>query len=113
MEVGGWRFEVGGWRFEVGPLEVPCRNTVCTITRYGPDESTGAVGWSKDVTPAEAANFPSWARLSRSPPLARRCGGKGSLVDLLDMGLNAIPFVGVAKNTAEIVRGRDFVRDKA
>jgi hypothetical protein len=38
---------------------------------------------------------------------------KGFLGGLLDTGLNAIPFLGAAKNTVEIVRGRDFIRDKS
>jgi hypothetical protein len=37
---------------------------------------------------------------------------KGFFGGLLDTGLNAIPFVGAAKNAAEIVRGRDFIRDR-
>jgi hypothetical protein len=37
---------------------------------------------------------------------------KGVLGGTLDTVLNAIPFVGAAKNTAEVVRGRDFIRDR-
>jgi hypothetical protein len=37
---------------------------------------------------------------------------KGFFGGLVDTGLNAIPFVGAAKNAAEIVRGRDFIRDR-
>lgn len=37
---------------------------------------------------------------------------KGFFGGLADTGLNAIPFVGAAKNAAEIVRGRDFIRDR-
>ena len=37
---------------------------------------------------------------------------KGFFGGLIDTGLNAIPFVGAAKNAAEIVRGRDFIRDR-
>jgi len=37
---------------------------------------------------------------------------KGFFGGLLDTGLNALPFVGAAKNAAEIVRGRDFIRDR-
>jgi len=37
---------------------------------------------------------------------------KGFFGGLVDTGLNALPFVGAAKNAAEIVRGRDFIRDK-
>ena len=37
---------------------------------------------------------------------------KGFFGGLVDTGLNAIPFVGTAKNAAEIVRGRDFIPDR-
>jgi hypothetical protein len=37
---------------------------------------------------------------------------KGILGGTLDTALNFIPFVGGAKNFAELRRGRDFIRDK-
>ena len=37
---------------------------------------------------------------------------KGFFGGVMDTGLNAIPFVGAAKNTVELVRGRDFVPDR-
>jgi hypothetical protein len=37
---------------------------------------------------------------------------KGFLRGVMDTGLNAIPFVGAAKNTVELVRGRDFFPDR-
>ena len=37
---------------------------------------------------------------------------KGVFGGTLDSALNAIPFVGAVKNTAEVVRGRDFIRDR-
>ena len=37
---------------------------------------------------------------------------KGLISGALDTGLNAIPFVGFAKNTVEVVRGRDFFPDR-
>ena len=37
---------------------------------------------------------------------------KGVVGGTLDSALNAIPFVGAAKNVAEVVRGRDFIRDR-
>jgi hypothetical protein len=37
---------------------------------------------------------------------------KGVLRGALDTGLNAVPFVGVAKNAVEIARGRDFFPDR-
>ena len=37
---------------------------------------------------------------------------KGMLGGTLDSALNAIPFVGALKNTAEVVRGSDFIRDR-
>lgn len=36
---------------------------------------------------------------------------KGLVGGLLDAGLDAVPFLGAAKNVAEVVRGRDFVPD--
>jgi hypothetical protein len=38
---------------------------------------------------------------------------KGVVGGALDTGLNAVPFVGAAKNAAEVVRGRDFFPDRA
>jgi hypothetical protein len=37
---------------------------------------------------------------------------KGFFAGVMDTGLNAIPFVGAAKNTVELVRGRDFFPDR-
>jgi hypothetical protein len=37
---------------------------------------------------------------------------KGFFGGVMDTGLNAIPFVGAAKNTVELVRGRDFFPDR-
>ena len=37
---------------------------------------------------------------------------KGFFGGIMDTGLNAIPFVGAAKNTVELVRGRDFFPDR-
>ena len=37
---------------------------------------------------------------------------KGVVGGTLDTALNAIPFVGGMKNAAEVVRGRDFIRDR-
>lgn len=37
---------------------------------------------------------------------------KGFFRGAIDTGLNAIPFVGAAKNTVELVRGRDFFPDR-
>ena len=37
---------------------------------------------------------------------------KGVMGGTLDSALNAIPFVGAVKNAAEVVRGRDFIRDR-
>jgi len=38
---------------------------------------------------------------------------KGFFGGIADTGLNAIPFVGAAKNVAEVIRGRDFIRDRS
>jgi hypothetical protein len=37
---------------------------------------------------------------------------KGFVGGTVDTALDAIPFVGGAKNLAEVVRGRDFIRDR-
>ena len=37
---------------------------------------------------------------------------KGVVGGTMDTGLNAVPFVGAAKNLAEIMRGRDFFPDR-
>jgi hypothetical protein len=37
---------------------------------------------------------------------------KGVVGGVLDAGLNAVPFVGAAKNVAELARGRDFIPDR-
>jgi hypothetical protein len=37
---------------------------------------------------------------------------KGVVKGLLNSGIDAIPFVGLAKNAAEFVRGDDFISDK-
>jgi hypothetical protein len=61
-------------------------------------------------------------RMSRSLPIvgalvaaatvAAAMRRKGILGGALDTGLNAVPLVGAAKNTIELVRGRDFIRDR-
>jgi len=37
---------------------------------------------------------------------------KGVISGALDTGLNAIPFIGAAKNVIEVARGRDFFPDR-
>jgi hypothetical protein len=37
---------------------------------------------------------------------------KGVISGAFDTGLNALPFVGAAKNVVEVARGRDFFPDK-
>jgi hypothetical protein len=37
---------------------------------------------------------------------------KGLISGVFDTALNAIPFVGAAKNTIEVARGRDFFPDR-
>jgi hypothetical protein len=44
--------------------------------------------------------------------LAEAIRHKGVLGGSVDTALNAIPFVGGAKNAAEVIRGRDFIRDR-
>jgi hypothetical protein len=62
-------------------------------------------------------------RLSRSVPLigaalalatvGATMKRKGFFRGIVETGLNAMPFVGTAKNTVELVRGRDFIPDRA
>jgi hypothetical protein len=44
--------------------------------------------------------------------LASAVRRKGWLGGAADSALNATPFLGALKNTAEIVRGRDFISDR-
>lgn len=44
--------------------------------------------------------------------LGRAIRRKGLLGGTVDTALDFIPFVGGAKNTAEILRGRDLIRDR-
>jgi hypothetical protein len=37
---------------------------------------------------------------------------KGVIGGAFDTGLNAIPLIGAAKNTVEVIRGRDFFPDR-
>jgi hypothetical protein len=37
---------------------------------------------------------------------------KGVISGAMDSGLNAVPYVGAAKNAVEVVRGRDFFPDR-
>lgn len=45
--------------------------------------------------------------------LAQSVRRKGVLGGTLDTGLDMIPWIGGAKNAAEAVRGRDFIRDRS
>ena len=70
----------------------------------------------------------SWAgarlsrRVSRSLPwigaaiavvtVASTMRRKGVISGALDTGLNAMPFIGAAKNVIEVARGRDFFPDR-
>jgi hypothetical protein len=70
----------------------------------------------------------SWAgarlsrRVSRSLPwiggaiavvtVAATMRRKGVISGALDTGLNAMPFIGAAKNVIEVARGRDFFPDR-
>lgn len=44
--------------------------------------------------------------------LAATMKRKGVVRGALDTGLNAVPFVGAAKNVVELARGRDFFPDR-
>jgi hypothetical protein len=61
-------------------------------------------------------------RLARSVPyvgalvavatVAATMRRKGVISGAFDTGLNAIPFIGAAKNATELIRGRDFFPDR-
>lgn len=61
-------------------------------------------------------------RLGRSAPwvggaialatVASTMRRKGMVSGAVDTGLNAVPFVGTAKNLIEVARGRDFFPDR-
>jgi hypothetical protein len=61
-------------------------------------------------------------RLARSVPyigaavalatVASTMRRKGVVGGAFDTGLNSIPFIGAAKNAAELIRGRDFFPDR-
>ena len=44
--------------------------------------------------------------------LAAAVRRKGLVGGVVDSGLNAVPFLGAAKNVVEFTRGRDFIRDR-
>ena len=44
--------------------------------------------------------------------LRRAVRRKGMVGGTMDTTLDFIPFVGAVKNTMEVVRGRDFIRDR-
>ena len=44
--------------------------------------------------------------------LGRAVRRKGMIGGTVDTALDFVPFVGAAKNTAELVRGRDFIADR-
>jgi hypothetical protein len=44
--------------------------------------------------------------------LASAIRRKGVVGGTVDSALNALPFVGGVKNAAEVIRGRDFIRDR-
>ena len=71
------------------------------------------VGWGSTWLTGRAARSVPWvgaavALLTVAATMRR----KGVIRGGLDTGLNAVPFLGAAKNVAEIVRGRDFIADR-
>ena len=55
---------------------------------------------------------PSLGAVVAAATLMRSMRRKGMLGGAVDTVLDFIPFVGGAKNAAEIVRGRDFIADR-
>jgi hypothetical protein len=72
------------------------------VIAYGQRRLIGRVGRSIPWLGAAVALLAVAAAIRR----------KGVVGGTLDTALNAIPFVGAMKNTAEVVRGRDFIRDR-
>lgn len=81
------------------------------------------------MTTASPEPFSTWSgarllgRAARSIPFAgaffaaltlpRAIRRKGPIGGVADAGLDAVPFVGAAKNVIEVVRGQDFFPDRA
>jgi len=78
---------------------------------HGVDESSDAVGWGTGL-PEAVSELPVIGAVVALATIGATMRRKGFFGGLLDTGLNALPFVGAAKNAAEIVRGRDFIRDR-
>jgi hypothetical protein len=92
------------------------------------EAKAGGSGFAFCVVMANARPLRNYAgrklarRLTRSIPyigaviavatLASAIRRKGFVRGLIHSGLDAIPFVGGAKNVAEVVRGRDFFPDR-
>jgi hypothetical protein len=70
--------------------------------RYGQRRLTRRVGRSIPWIGAAIALFTLRSAIRR----------KGFVGGATDTALNAVPFVGMLKNAAEVVRGRDFIRDR-
>jgi hypothetical protein len=76
--------------------------SIQNATRFGQIRLARRVGRSLPWVGAAIAVF----------TLAAAIRQKGILGGSVDTALNAIPLVGGVKNAAEMIRGRDFIRDR-
>jgi hypothetical protein len=71
------------------------------------------VGWGGSWLSSRAARSIPWVGAAVALfTVAETVRRKGLFRGALDTGLNAVPYLGAAKNVAETVRGRDFIADR-
>jgi hypothetical protein len=71
------------------------------------------VGWGGSWLTSRAARSIPWVGVAVALlTVAETVRRKGVFRGALDTGLNAVPYLGAAKNVAETVRGRDFIADR-
>lgn len=71
------------------------------------------VGWGGSWLSSRAAKSIPWVGVAVALfTVAETVRRKGVFRGALDTGLNAVPYLGAAKNVAETVRGRDFIADR-
>jgi hypothetical protein len=73
------------------------------LARYGGMRLSRRLGRSIPVIGAAVALATIYSTVRR----------KGVVGGTMDTGLNAVPFVGAAKNVVEMIRGRDFFPDRS
>jgi hypothetical protein len=71
------------------------------------------VGWGGSWLSSRAARSIPWVGAAVALlTVAETVRRKGVFGGALDTGLNAVPYLGAAKNVVETVRGRDFIADR-